>query len=239
MVELFGGIGGWAVAAQMAGGIDTIAYSEIDKKKIRIYEHRHPNVPNLGDIRNIHNPPSADIYTVSFPCTDISTAGKGGGIEGEHSRLWFEAERVIGHVRPKYIVVENSPVLTIRGFHRILAFFASIGYNAEWMCLQGTQFGIQQYRKRLFCIAYRNKIGSQQQCTGQIFRKVEAGWGGHSTQIIFPGWANRSCVPEPRTYRSAYDVPGGIYRVAGTGDAIIPLIGMYCLVCIKRHAEQN
>lgn len=236
MAELFSGIGGWSEAARMAGGIKPIWHSEINKKKIQIYEKRHPGVPNLGDIRNIINPPRADIFTISFPCSDISIAGKGAGLEGKDSRLWFEAERLIGQVRPGYVCIENSPALTVRGLHIILGALARFGYNAEWTRLQGTQFGIQQYRKRLYLIAYANK----ERCEGirmPIFRSINKQMEKRSVsaQCVSPGWRTRREIPQPRTYGSTYDIPGGVHRLEGTGDAIIPLIGCYVLECIKKH----
>lgn len=235
MAELFSGIGGWSEAARMAGGITPIWHSEIDKKKIAVYEKRHPNVPNLGDIRDITNPPWADIYTVSFPCIGISSAGKGEGLKNKDSALWFDAERVIGQVRPQYVVIENSAILTHRGLGRILCGLASFGYDAEWTVIQGTAFGIQQRRARLYLVAYAH----QERCKGlqpqgQIFRKFRA-WEGLCPSGIYPGWATRRDIPQPRTYGTANDIPGGVYRLAGTGDAIIPLIGCYVLECIKKH----
>lgn len=240
MVELFSGIGGWSQAAKMAGGITPIWHSEIEKKKIQIYELRHPGIPNYGDIRTITNPPGADIITVSFPCTGISSAGKGQGLEDANSRLWFEAWRIIRDGRFGYIVIENGPILTIRGLNVILAQLASIGYDAEWTCLQGTQFGIQQRRKRIYLIAYPSKgrqPGEQLQKT--IFRQIKTGVGIHPLSV-YPGWRERRDIPEPRTYGSTNDIPGGVHRLVGTGDAIIPLIGCYILECIKRyHHDQK
>lgn len=235
MAELFSGIGGWSEAARMAGGIAPIWHSEIDKKKIPIYEKRHPNCPNLGDIRDISAAPYADIFTVSFPCTGISAAGKGKGLEDPNSRLWFEAERLIGQVRPRYVVIENSPVLTHRGLGRILCGLAAHGYDAEWTVIQGTAFGIQQRRARLYLVAYAHQVrceGSQPK--GQIFRKLTTG-ARILPADVYPGWRERRDIPQPRTYRTAYDVPSGVHRLAGTGDAIIPLIGCYVLECVKRH----
>ncbi len=235
LAEFFAGIGGWSEAALMAGGIQPVCFSEIDTFKNKVYELRHPGVPNLGDIREITAPPHADIYTVSFPCTGISLAGKGAGLEDRHSGLWFEAERIIRLGRPKYIIIENGPALNSRGLDRILVFFASIGYDAEWTHLSGFQFGIQQRRKRLFLIAYPSESRQQgQQYQGSIFRKLETGIWLHPNSI-YPGWAGRRDIPEPRTYRSAYDIPGGVHRLVCTGDAIIPVVGMYVLECIKKH----
>lgn len=60
LAELFAGVGGWSVAAKMAGDITPVWASEIHKYKNLVYELRHPGVPNLGDIRNITAAPYAD-----------------------------------------------------------------------------------------------------------------------------------------------------------------------------------
>lgn len=236
MAELFSGIGGWSEAARMSGDIKVVWHSEIDINKIAIYEKRHPGIPNIGDIRTPNGATYADIYTVSFPCTGISSAGKGEGLKDANSRLWFDAERLIGVFRPKYVVIENSPNLTFRGLHMILGALATFGYYAEWTHLSGLQFGLQQRRKRLYLIAYAD----QERCQGsrlpifrKLHRKVEK--GGVPIERIYPGWRERRDIPQPRTYRTSNDVPGGLYRLEGTGDAIIPLIGCYILECIKKH----
>lgn len=239
LAELFSGIGGWSEAAKMAGGITPVWHCDNDKNKNARYELRHPGVPNFGDIRTINNPPYADIITVSFPCTGFSVAGKGEGFENEGSRLWFEAERILGEVRPKYVVVENSPTLTLSGLDTILQALTKFGYNAEWCHLQGTQFGIQQRRKRLYLIAYAHQERFKSELNQEtIFRKIETGTRLHPMPV-YPGWRTRRDIPEPRAYRSAYELPGIIHRLEGTGDAIIPLIGMYIFECIKIHASQQ
>lgn len=239
LAELFSGIGGWSEAAKMAGGIRPVWCAENDPLKHVHYEKHHPGVPNLGDIRSIQQPPYADIFTVSFPCTGFSQAGRRRGFEGSDSGLWFEAERLIGVVRPHYVVIENSPTLSIRGLWRILAGLAQYGYDAEGVHLQGDWFGIQQRRRRLYVVAYphRERLESQQ-WPSPVFRKLEKRVGAEPP-LVYPGWRERRDIPEPRTYGSANDIPGGAYRLKCTGDAIIPLVGMYVLECVKRHHAEN
>lgn len=236
MAELFAGIAGWSEAARMAGGITPVWCSEIDKKKNEIIKLRHPQLINYGDIKDIKNPPNTDIITVSFPCTGISLAGDGKGLENEDSQLWFEAERIIRDGRFGYAVIENGPALNTRGLNRILYFFASIGYDAEWTHLSGDQFGVQQSRRRLYLIAYPYKIMEKGGYQESIFRKLNL---PEQPTRVLPGWRDRRDIPEPRTYGSAYDIPGGVHRLVCTGDAIIPLIGCYILECIKIHAHND
>lgn len=239
LFEFFSGIGGWSEAALMSGDIKPIGCSEIHPYKNKVYELRHPGVPNYGDITKITNAPYADIYTVSFPCTGISNAGKGEGLENVGSRLWFEAERIIGKSKPQYVVIENGPTLNKRGLGRILAGLASIGYDAEWCCLSGHQFGIQQHRKRLYLIAYTNKDQCKMYSENRsIFRQLEHKIISKPARVS-PGWSNRWEIPQPRTIRSANDLPSLIHRLECVGDAIIPLIGCYILECIKLHHKQQ
>ena len=82
LIELFAGIGSQTQALTNIGVPHTVvAISEIDKYAIQSYEAIHGKVNNLGDIKRIKALPSADLWTYSFPCQDISVAGKGAGIK--------------------------------------------------------------------------------------------------------------------------------------------------------------
>jgi DNA (cytosine-5)-methyltransferase 1 len=78
VLDLFAGIGGFAIGLEAAGGFHTAAFSEIDPYASRVLATRWPDVPNLGDIRSITlKPDTFDMLTGGFPCQDISTAGRG------------------------------------------------------------------------------------------------------------------------------------------------------------------
>lgn len=94
-----------------------------------------PKFPIWDDIRTFEGRPwkgIVDIVAGGFPCQDISSAGKGEGIEGSRSGLWSEMARVIGEVQPSFAFVENSPMLTLRGIDRVLGDLAEMGFNARW-----------------------------------------------------------------------------------------------------------
>ncbi|MGQ9984709.1 DNA cytosine methyltransferase, partial [Pseudomonas aeruginosa] len=61
-----------------------------------------------------------DVVSGGFPCQDISAAGNGAGIYGERSGLWREMARIVGEVRPRFVFVENSPLLVRRGLAVVL-----------------------------------------------------------------------------------------------------------------------
>lgn len=96
-----------------------------------------------------------DLVSGGFPCQDVSVAGRGAGLDGERSGLWFEMERIIGDVRPRYVVVENVAVLTIRGLDRVCAGLAALGFNAEWSTFRASDVGAPHRRERVFVFAWR------------------------------------------------------------------------------------
>lgn len=97
-----------------------------------------------------------DVVSGGFPCQDISAAGKGAGIDGARSGLWSEFKRIIGEVRPRFVFVENSPMLTSRGLGRVLGDLASMGYDAEWGCVSAADCGAPHKRERIWIVANSN-----------------------------------------------------------------------------------
>ena len=94
-----------------------------------------------------------DVISGGFPCQDISAAGKGCGISGERSGLWRSMARIIGEVRPKFVFVENSPMLIHRGLGVVLGDLASMGFNARWGVLGAVQVGAPHKRERIWIVA--------------------------------------------------------------------------------------
>ncbi|CAB4132260.1 Dcm Site-specific DNA methylase [uncultured Caudovirales phage] len=94
-----------------------------------------------------------DVVSGGFPCQDISAAGKGAGIDGERSGMWGEMARIIREVRPRYVFVENSPMLTSRGLGRVLGDLASMGFDAKWGVLGAADVGANHQRDRIWIVA--------------------------------------------------------------------------------------
>lgn len=89
-------------------------------------------------------------------CQDLSVAGKRNGLTGERSGLWFEFERIIDEMRPKWVVIENVPGLlsSARGddFAVILRALDGFGYGVAWRVLDSQYFGVPQRRRRVFIV---------------------------------------------------------------------------------------
>ena len=168
LIELFAGIGSQAQALTNIGiAHRVVAISEIDKYAIQSYEAMHGKANNLGDIRKIEELPDADLWTYSFPCQDISVAGKGAGIkEGTRSGLLFEVERLLRVASekgtlPKYLLLENVKNLVSKkfkaDFDKWLDFLAELGYTNYWKVLNAKDYGIPQNRERVFCVSIRGE----------------------------------------------------------------------------------
>ena len=103
VIELFAGVGSQTESLKEIGiEHEVIAISENDKYASRAYELLHGNVNNLGDIKSIDELPKADLWTYSFPCTDISLAGAQKGFDkgsNTQSSLIWEVERLLNRAK--------------------------------------------------------------------------------------------------------------------------------------------
>jgi len=96
----------------------------------------------------------ADVLSGGFPCQDISSAGKGAGVTGERSGLWAEMARIIREVGPRFVFVENSPLLVSRGLGVVLGDLAAMGYDAQWGVLGAVDAGAPHKRERIWLVAH-------------------------------------------------------------------------------------
>ena len=162
MLDLFSGIGGFSLAAEWVWGddLEIVAFCEIDKYCRKVLNKNFPSVPIYKDIKELDGEAFKDIdlITGGFPCQDISVAGKGAGIEGARSGLWSEMHRLISHIRPRYVIIENVPMLTVRGGTRVISDLAEIGMDAEWQIVGADDVGAWHRRKRIWIVSYPKHI---------------------------------------------------------------------------------
>ncbi|MGM9544769.1 MAG: DNA cytosine methyltransferase [Romboutsia timonensis] len=161
--EAFSGYGSQSLALERLGiDHEVVAISEIDKYALKAYYALHDdNIPNLGDISKIdtNDIPDHDLFTYSFPCQDISVAGKTKGIvKGEtRSGLLYECERIIEAKRPKYLLLENVKNLVGKKFkdkfNEWLEYLESLGYTNYWQVMNAKDYGVPQNRERVFVVS--------------------------------------------------------------------------------------
>ena len=153
--SLFAGIGGFDIAARWMGW-ETAWYSEIDPYCCAVMAKHFPEAKSLGDITQVDwsTVERPDLLCGGFPCQDVSSAGRRVGIRGERSGLWREYVRAIRDLRPRYVVVENTPGLLDRGMGVVLGDLAELGYDAEWRVLSAAAVGAPHLRERVWIISY-------------------------------------------------------------------------------------
>jgi DNA (cytosine-5)-methyltransferase 1 len=178
MIDTFSGIGGFSLAARWLGGIETVQFVEREPFCQRILAKHWPTVPIHDDICTFNpEPHSADIVCGGFPCQDISQAGKGAGLAGSRSGLFYELLRVVRLVGPRYIVLENVAAITYRGMDDVLGALAEAGYDAEWACIPAAAVGACHQRNRWWCVAYASGSGSSGRIPTGITTVGEKGGG--------------------------------------------------------------
>ena len=159
--EAFAGYGSQSIALRNLGvEYEVVAISEIDKYAIKAYETIHGPTNNLGDICKIdpNDIPDHDLFTYSFPCQDLSVAGKRAGLgKGTSSGLLYECEKVIEAKKPKYLLLENVKNLVGKKFksqfEEWLSYLENLGYMNYWQVLNAKDYGVPQNRERVFVVS--------------------------------------------------------------------------------------
>jgi len=120
-----------------------------------------PSFPIWDDVQTFDGKPwkgIVDVVSGGFPCQDISAAGNGAGITGERSSMWKHMARIVCEVRPKFVFVENSPMLTSRGLGVVLGDLAEMGFDAEWGVLGAANVGAPHLRERIWICAKQREF---------------------------------------------------------------------------------
>lgn len=248
-LALFAGAGGGILGGRLLGW-RTVCAVELDRYAASVLLARQnegflPHFPVWDDVRTFDGRPwrgVVDVVSGGFPCQDISVAGKGAGIEGERSGLWKEMARIIGEVRPRYVLVENSPMLVSRGLGYVLSDLATMGFDAQWGVLGAVDVGAPHKRDRIWIVAHadstrelQSERGKQEQrgrvsdrCkkmeysddTGCKKQRVEiAGQQEHSAAQL-PSWWEA----EPGVGRVVDGLADRVDRLKALGNGQVPAV---------------
>jgi len=227
-LALFAGAGGGILGGHLLGW-RTVCAVEIEDYPRRVLLARQrdgilPRFPIWDDIKTFDGKPwrgRVDVVSGGFPCQDISAAGKGAGIRGERSGMWAEMARVVGEVQPRFVFVENSPMLTSRGLGVVLGDLSQLGYDARWGVLGGRHARTDCRRERIWLLACPNKElgggqGRREWCKGQFYpsaRREQQGVGfTHEEKIISEFW------------RDADGMDNRVDRLKAIGNGQVPAV---------------
>ena len=214
-LDLFSGIGGFALAAR-AAGFQTIGFSEIDQYASQLLAQNFPGIRNYGDIRNVRGV-RADLVTGGFPCQPYSLAGERRGASDDRA-LWPEMLRVIDEAKPRWVLGENVTGIISMELDRVLSDLESIGYSAWALAIPACGLDARHRRERVWIVADSERAerrahddGGRCAEQGQDCERQEAGRAGKCGALL-------ADTMRPRSHAGAQT---GIHRgqeSAGTRD---------------------
>ena len=235
-LALFSGAGGGILGGKLLGW-RTVCAVEWEAYPASVLCARQndgllPPFPIWDDVQTFDGKPwrgIVDVVSGGFPCQDISAAGRGAGIDGERSGMWGEMARIIHEVQPRYVFVENSPMLTSRGLGRVLGDLAAMGFDARWGVLGAADVGANHQRDRIWIVATNARHSKQrqqesfvrQECSKSIREKP----GNLCKDISKPiyGKNKQWWSFEPNVDRVANGVAARVDRLKAIGNGQVPL----------------
>lgn len=219
-LALFAGAGGGILGGKLLGW-RTVCAVEFDRYARSVLMARQNDgclepFPIWDDVQTFDGKPwrgIVDVVSGGFPCQDISAAGKGAGITGERSGLWKHMARVIGEVGPRYVLVENSPLLVGRGLAVVLGDLASLGYDVRWGIIGAHHVGAPHRRDRIWIVA--NAESARAWENNGWFRSWPCGIGGRKATGL--QMANADSMRELQPERSIQNEWG---RTGNSGEDV-------------------
>lgn len=152
--SLFSGIGGLERGLERAGVGHVVWQVESDEFCRRVLAKHWPDVERFDDVCKVGAAtlPPVDLICGGFPCQDVSSAGNREGLAGERSGLWFEFARIVGELRPEWVVVENVASGAKLWVDAVVAGLGEQGYQAIPFPLSAADCGAPHLRRRVFVV---------------------------------------------------------------------------------------
>ena len=217
-LDLFSGIGGFALAAQWAG-IETVAFCEIDDFACKVLNKNFPGIPVHRDIRELDGSLYAgiDLITGGYPCQPFSVAGKRRG-ENDERHLWPEMFRIIKQARPRYVVSENVTGHITMGIDSVLDDMEREGYTCWTFVIPATGKGSPQLRYRVWIVAYASESTERD---GRE-RRMSEGKADAWPRLVLPAGIGMD-----------NGIPDWVDRWGAVGNAIVPQVAYEIMRCIR------
>jgi DNA (cytosine-5)-methyltransferase 1 len=236
-LHLFAGAGGGILGGMLLGHT-TVCAVEIEPycRKVLLQRQRDgilPKFPIWDDVCTFDGKPwrgKVDVVCGGFPCQDISAAGKGAGIsEGTRSGLWYQMARIVGEIRPRFVFIENSPLLRKRGLNKVLRSLAEMGYDARWGIVSAENAGAIHKRQRLWIFAYSSSIRLQESNTkfSILSKEIQKSMGlkcgfGDDWTSSGKDWAFRQI--QCGNIRSDDGMADWVDRIKAIGNGQVPIV---------------
>jgi DNA (cytosine-5)-methyltransferase 1 len=165
-LDLFSGIGGFALAARWTGVVRTVGFVERDPWCQRVIAKHWPEVPIHDDITTLTGDALArfgriDFITGGFPCQPYSVAGKRGGAADDRA-LWPAMAAVIAESRPAYVLAENVPGIVSMELDVCLADLEALGYACRAVVVPALGVDAPHRRERVWILAHDDRGAARQ-----------------------------------------------------------------------------
>jgi|TARA_R110000744_G_scaffold67558_2_gene137718 DNA (cytosine-5)-methyltransferase 1 len=156
-LDLFSGIGGFAVGLEATNFFETTCFVEQDSFCQEVLRYHFPEVPILGDIRNVKRSnlpdPNPDVILGGFPCQPFSVAGKQAA-KDDPRHLWPEMFRLIKECRPTWVIGENVTGIVKLGLDEVLTDLEGEGYATRTFNIPACAVGAPHLRQRVWIVAH-------------------------------------------------------------------------------------
>jgi DNA (cytosine-5)-methyltransferase 1 len=244
-LDLFSGIGGFALAASWVWGEEheIVSFCEIEEYPQLVLKKHWPDVPCHDDIKTLKGDSfgTVDLITGGFPCQPFSVAGKQGG-SSDDRYLWPEMFRVIQEAKPTWVIGENvAGLVNMVEFEQCFLDLESEGYETQAFIIPAVGVDAKHRRYRVWVVAYSDKQGLQGEFCGKLGcirgEKVKPK-GGKSSRGNAKEEQRATWLPEPPVGRVANGIPRRMDRLKGLGNAIVPQVVAPIMQAIKEISCQ-
>jgi len=263
-IDLFSGIGGFALACRWAG-IETIAFCEIEPYAQRVLRKNFPRIRIFEDVRQF---PATEfrepfLLTGGYPCQPFSQAGKRRGAEDDR-HLWPSMFGIIRTSRPTWILAENVAGHVTLGLDQVLADLESEGYAVQPIIIPACAVDAPHRRDRVWIVGNAKKRSGNERSRGcNENRELQISkLGNASREIAFADSNRRRCEKresetkslsdfnfksesdgrfwsaEPNVGRVAHGIPRRVDRLRGLGNAIVPQVA-YEIIKAMIEADES
>lgn len=234
--DLCSGIGGFSLAARMAGGFRTVLYCEIEPycREVllaRMHDGQLDAAPIAHDLRWLDGSAwrgRLDLLTAGFPCQPYSLSGDRTGADHDGD-AWPATREFVRVARPRALLLENVPgILSMPEWGTVLGELADCGYVGCWFCLPASAFGFYHERERLWVVAYREgEHGAthdlleacrewRPQLESRRFHSMDMAERGQQPHARLAG--------EPGLARMVRRLPDTVDRTSALGNSIVPQV---------------
>ena len=197
-LDLFSGIGGFALGLESTGGFETVGFCDNEPFAQKVLKKHWPDVPCYEDVRDVGRDTvgyrGVDIITGGFPCQPFSVAGKQD--PNDNRQLWPEMFRIIKEIHPTYVIGENvRNLISIREgvvFEQVCTDLESEGYEVQTYVLPASAVNAPHQRYRCWIVAYSRCINERSKkkpewtssdttgCSGRTYSRSK---GIHETNV--------------------------------------------------------